>query len=642
MAYVGEELYYDLKFKLLVCQLHGNGLHPNNEAIKRHLRGPGHRSRGKALVQVLHAIAQLPLASLDELREAQSANFGTANVCTQPIPYLKIVSGWACALCGGRFLTTSLELVQRHAAAVHGRRRDDPALWEKCQLQTLFSETKDRRYFRVPANYQEEPRCLEVFQEDPQKQQSSQESTGAETGSSSTSPSSDLYQSSPNSSEESVSSPGDLHIPLHVSSLPPSQDPSRSNLQQAIVLRHPFMSVAEKYVPLSGSRINYLLKSPAFRSASMPIFDGSPIDTAVKMQAVFPESEESAVWANALLYSTVQIANRGAPTVEGQMLLEKTIQSMNRKLTSPNETFCSAAVGAIMLLKATAYKTYDLVAHDVHSRGLAKILDYVEKSGFTLTPAARKALFWVDLTAVAFLDSERKMSHLDLPPIRWRREIRPEVANNLPVGFMRHRDAFPYVFPECIADLVEFQEHLREYRAARIPRSQQYVQFDPMQASLESRLVFQALACREVGVLAEAVRLAVYICTYCSFMDTWNDSHLPCRLAMKVYGFLGDESVWDGRIDLIFWLVFVSSSVAELDDGQVEGLKARRDSMLGSVFRRLPYLVSNDQLDIKTALQRALNDFVYVDGWLERRSSIPLWHEFELVVSGNVYGKIGL
>jgi hypothetical protein len=237
------------------------------------------------------------------------------------------------------------------------------------------------------------------------------------------------------------------------------------------------------------------------------------------------------------------------------------------------------------------------------------------------------------------------MSHLDLPPVLWRREIRPEVAGHLPAGFARHRDAFPYGLPECIADLGEFQVHMREYRVTQVPRSNRYAQLEPMQASIESRLLFQSHACREFGVLAEAVRLALYICTYCSWMDTWNNSLLPCRLAIKVFdciesmlspSSLNTENLWCKRMDLILWLIFISSSVAELDEGEVEDIRARRNNMLNSVHRSIHFLRIDNQAELKLVLQRALKDFIYVDGWLERRSSILLWHQFELGINGNI------
>ncbi len=645
MVHVGEEIFYHPSLKFLVCKLHGNGLHPGKDAVKRHLRGYGHRSRGKALTRVLQALAKLPLASLEELREVQHATFGTVESFTQPIRYLKVMSGWRCVLCEESFLTTSLEIVQRHAAAVHERRRSDPVLWEDCLLQTLFSETKDRRYFCVSMQHDEEFHPSEMLQEDTQREQSSQEHESSDVGFPSISLVSDLSRSESDPSIGSVSGLEGMQVFPHISRLSSSQVPRRLNIQQAFVPRHPFMSIAEMYVPLPGPRLDFLLKSAAFRSASMPIFDSSPIDTAINMQAVFPDSEKSAVWANALLYSTVQIMNRGVPTEEGQLLQKKTIQLMNKKLSFPDETLCSAAVGAIMVLKATAYKTHDLIAHDMHAKGLAKVLDYVAKTGSDLTLPARKALFWLDLNAAAYVGSERQMSHLDLPPVRWRREIRPEAANCLPAGFARHRDTFPYGLPECIADLEEFQAHLREYRKAQMRRSNQYVQLEPMQGSIESRLAFQAHACRRVGPLAEAARLAIYICAYCSWMDTWNDSLLPCRLAVKVFDFidsilppnlLDSKCAWHGRIDLTFWLIFISSSAAELDDGQVEGIKTRRNSMLKSISRMLPFLARDSQMDLKTILRGALNDFIYVDGWLERRSSIPLWHKLEVDINVDI------
>lgn len=647
MVQLGEDIVYHPLLKLLICKLHGNGLHPTVDAIKRHLRGQRHRSRGQALTRVLHAMAKLPLASLPELYDFQATEVAANDQITLPIQYLKVLDGWACSSCEGAFMTTSLEIVQRHAAAVHGRKRGGRNLWDACLLQTFFIETKDRRYFRVPGQagigsitmIEQETPTVNPWGDDTQQC----ESKTAESALISLSRGS--YHSSWDLSSGSTPVLNEFEIEPDFSTFSPSQVSRRLNVPQTIVPRHPFMSVAEKYVPLPRPRLDYLLKSGAFRSASMPIFDSNSTDVGKNMQSVFPESEESPVWANALLYSTVQIMNRGAETAEGHLLLRRTVYLMNGKLSSPDETLCSAAVGAIMVLKATAYKTHDLVAHDMHTKGLAKVLEYLKSTGGSLTPAARKAMFWLDLAAAANTGSERQMSHLHLPPVIWRREIRPEVANCLPAGFVRHRDALPYGLPECIADLEEFQLNLKKPRVASISRSDQHALLESMQASIESRLLFQAQACRQLGAIAEAVRLAVYICTYSTWMETWNDGSLPCRLAIGIFDLIESMSIstslesgsaWLGRMDLFFWLVFVSSSAAEHDEGQVESVKTRRDSLLDFVSSRLPYFARRDRVDLKTALQEALNDFVYVDGWKDKRGFIKSWHQLELRINSDI------
>ena len=122
-------------------------MHPGIQAIKRHLRGEGHRCTGETLRQAISTLTSLPVRSLQDLLSAPPA-IDTQPI-TPPVPHLKVFNGWSCLPCRGHFLTTSLEIVQRHVATQHGRRRGDQLLWEACELQTLFSETKDRHYFRL-------------------------------------------------------------------------------------------------------------------------------------------------------------------------------------------------------------------------------------------------------------------------------------------------------------------------------------------------------------------------------------------------------------------------------------------------------------------------------------------------------------
>jgi hypothetical protein len=121
------------------------------------------------------------------------------------------------------------------------------------------------------------------------------------------------------------------------------------------------------------------------------------------------------------------------------------------------------------------------------------------------------------------------MSYSDvLVKVIWQHEICPTRAPSLPIGFVRHRDALTYGLLECISDLIELQAFLRSGTIAGSPRYVEYHQLDNMQASIECRLGLQAQPCKQFGVVAEAVRLGVFICCYCIWMETWNDSLTLC------------------------------------------------------------------------------------------------------------------
>jgi hypothetical protein len=240
--------------------------------------------------------------------------------------------------------------------------------------------------------------------------------------------------------------------------------PSRgvSSPLPSITFRHPYTHHAQKCVPLSVSRIDNLLKSEAFRTASAPLFDGSHVDTVLDMRAVFPQSDQEPIFLNALLYSIVQITNRGSPTIEGFSLLGRTIKLLNEKLTSPHQMLSQAVIGAIMMLQTTSYKTCDLAAHDTHAQGLSNALEFITRRGKVLTPDAKRAMFWLDLYGAELANSKRQMSYSDvLDKVTWQREICPGKAPSLPIGFIRHQEALPRGLLECISDLIELQAFLR-------------------------------------------------------------------------------------------------------------------------------------------------------------------------------------
>lgn len=704
-----EDLYLEPTFSFLVCKVHGYGIHPTKAGITRHLRGEGHYCRGNALKQAVSTLTSLPLASLESLRAKQPA------VDTQPIApplgHLKVLRGWYCLPCTGRFLTTSVELVQRHAATEHGRRRGEPELWEVCELQTFFSETKDRRYFRVTrlSGTTEESnadgghhRSDYLTGESPSLNKSDDAATCT------TSCSTSLAGRFP--ARRSICDPMITEVSATLPS--PSQPASLcARPARSITFSHPLTALAVKHVRLAPYRLDHLFKSDAFRTASEPLFDTSHVDSPRNMHAVFPNSAQEPAFFNALLYSIIQITNRGRPTIEGFTLQTRTFALLNEKLASPVMTISSADIGAIMLLKTTAYKTFDLVAHDAHTRGLATVLKASSTRESGLTPAAKRAVFWVDLLANVLVDSKRWMCHTDLPQkLVWNREKLPEPDSTaLPAGFDRLRQDLPFGLLECVLDTVELQNY--QEATDHVSPSARYYRLDAMQASIESRLGLVAQDCRKRGVLAEAVRLAVFMCCYCSWMEIWNDSLIPCRVAQSLLDILEPtlfdmhlsgreksenggselakpaksaaqasgslyttasestespssvktlstpgsstmpmskiadeagsqdrrsdddecrkESVWTQYIDVLLWLLLVSASVVQLDQGHVKDLKAMQKRLF-ALARTL--FTHQSSVDMEESLERALQHFIYSNGWLKQRFHIKDWFEIEVSI----------
>ena len=148
-----EGIAFEPRFGLLVCKVHGTGVHPDAGAIKRHLRGKRHFCKGPKLREAVAALLELPLRSRQALHDAQPP------VAIQPIPaiaHLKISPGWSCRACYGKVLTTSEDLRDRHVSKVHqtlaSSHSVERTLWDPCELQTFFSMTGDAQYFRVTSD----------------------------------------------------------------------------------------------------------------------------------------------------------------------------------------------------------------------------------------------------------------------------------------------------------------------------------------------------------------------------------------------------------------------------------------------------------------------------------------------------------
>ena len=61
---------------------------------------------------------------------------------------------------------------------------------------------------------------------------------------------------------------------------------------------------------------------------------------------------------------------------------------------------------------------------------------------------------------------------------------------------------------------------------------------DGMQASIESRLVDLRARCMELGVHVEAIRQAIFLCCYCSWIEVWNDSFIPVKIGLSILDLL--------------------------------------------------------------------------------------------------------
>ena len=70
---------FEPRYGMAVCTVHGTAIHPEEDALKKHLRGRGHFCKGRALKEAVGAILGLELRPLDELlADPQPAVWGAA------------------------------------------------------------------------------------------------------------------------------------------------------------------------------------------------------------------------------------------------------------------------------------------------------------------------------------------------------------------------------------------------------------------------------------------------------------------------------------------------------------------------------------------------------------------------------------
>lgn len=113
------------------------------------------------------------------------------------------------------------------------------------------------------------------------------------------------------------------------------------------------------------------------------------------MDMVFPGCLECPAFLNALLYSVVQMANKGRTTVEGLHLLGKALQSLSQAVSGRNHPRY-AEIGAILILQGVAYRWKDTTSHEAHTNGLIRYLRFFGTGVPCLTAPGMKAMFWFE------------------------------------------------------------------------------------------------------------------------------------------------------------------------------------------------------------------------------------------------------
>ena len=337
-----------------------------------------------------------------------------------------------------------------------------------------------------------------------------------------------------------------------------------------------------------------------------------------------------------LLYAILQAFNRNQCTVETIRLHGKMISAVNEEIAKSQRP-SSALIGAVMILAAAACRFDDHDVYVMHSKGLAQLVKISELQS-QLTPAIDRAMFWLDLISSICLDSPRMRSHRSLPnQPSWSRMWRP-APFELPVGLLRHQMLIPDELLDCLQDIVELQSMMKDQLYQR-----DHMLLDDMQASIESRLSFVGPECRLLGDMAEMIRLAAFICCYCCWTDMWDSNVIPSKVAKlllrKLQSSIGTSELeassaeavnkgWRNRGDLLLWLVFVGAMVSQGNEF-VAGLRKG----YGKLIEQISQWVSgpgNEQMWSLETLHAIRADFLYCDGWMEKRSQLREWFVLEV------------
>ena len=179
-----------------------------------------------------------------------------------------------------------------------------------------------------------------------------------------------------------------------------------------------------------------------------------------------------------------------------------------------------------------------------------------------------------------------------------------------------------------LQDCIKWVVSLQELYDSKDPKTCNFTLLDKWQASIESRLVFLTDACIQSGPISECCRLAAYICCYTIYTEVWRSSFIPLKQAERLLKHLSEtmnNSVWTLRRDIYLWLVFVCTSTIQ----QAELYHQTIRDPYQALMRQLSVSVK-DWDSGGRFLNRALEGFIYVDDWLQRRFQNREWLAIEV------------
>jgi hypothetical protein len=193
----------------------------------------------------------------------------------------------------------------------------------------------------------------------------------------------------------------------------------------------------------------------------------------------------------------------------------------------------------------------------------------------------------------------------------------------LPIGFTLHQEAISSDVLLCVQNILALQSPLTSTEP-------NLTTTEEIQLRIESRLVFQEQSCKQFGVISECCRLAVYIVSYVSDSTTWKSAFVPLRLAEQLLHYLTETMAtnsWQYRRDLFAWLLLVGASVGKGSNCLASNLDARYQDLIERAT-----LDVSDWKELKNgpkAVNNVLRRFIYADGWISRRDTLPGWSGFE-------------
>ncbi|KAJ5909808.1 N-ethylmaleimide reductase [Penicillium tannophilum] len=326
--------------------------------------------------------------------------------------------------------------------------------------------------------------------------------------------------------------------------------------------------------------------------ATEPIFSVSDELVLQNFPLVLREGVDDHALLSAIMLTYAYATTAGSIDREFLRYQGEALSSIHQRMSSPNKATKASTLGAILLLAGIEARLGLPHQVQLHMGAIKQLLDVCRRRGVYLSDGIKRAIFWSDLNASVMTGSSRIVDHTTFSELQWRRDPFSPSYFILPPGFQSQSYLMDRDFVEVLKDVSALQ-CIRDSGLFSTEDVISMAHIDNHQASIQSRL----MSLPTCSLVAECCHLAAYLCSTMLRCKIWRASTIPSHLSLQLLCKLqqaNDDSIWDGRPDLLAWLLHIGGAFAPVGTIRSEYaalLQINRRTRLRGLYTSWPELL---------------------------------------------------